>query len=73
MTECSIRGLQYGCLYWMLSVTTKQQQSSRRAGVVLQLNKHLGAQHSQRAKVVLLGMGGLCKALLSRSLVQGFA
>jgi len=73
VTECSSRELQYGCLYCLLSVTTKQQQSSKSAGVVLQLNKHLRAQHSPRAKVVFLGMGALSKALLSRSLMQGFA
>lgn len=72
MTECSSRGLQYGCLYGLLSVTIKQQQSSRSAGVVLQLNKLLGAWHSQRIKVVLLGMDGLRKALFSLSLMQEF-
>lgn len=58
MSECSSRGVQCGCLYCLLSVTAKQQQSSRSAGVVLQLNQHSGAQHSERTKTVLLGRGG---------------
>lgn len=72
MTVCSSRRLQYGCLYCLLSATTKQQQSSWSARVVLQLKKHLGTPHSQRAKVALLGIGALGKALLSQSLMQGF-
>lgn len=67
MTVCSSRGLLYGCLYCLLSVSTKQQRLSGSAAIVLQLNKH-----SQRAKVLLLEMSGLCKTLLSWSLMQGY-
>lgn len=70
MTECSSRKLQYGCLYHLFSVTAEQRQSSRTAGLVLQLNKHLGAQCSQRVRWFCWEYEPY-KALLSQSLMQG--